>query len=346
MRLIPKAKPVRIRITVGNEEHNSLESLQENYVWHDIISLLDGRLIKWLRRINANSIADNLAELHSPADHPLEVYNILFRNDAPFVDREDVFREAEQNQAILPLAEALSNGLTTVELLEYGKAHNGIAVLFAKSLVKLCEQFSGNESGKELFEIGEFLFSLNYKEEAKNCINLAAKRGLREANDFKKAHFNGRKSDENLESILARQDILENIIYSWKTNTTINLFGTREPQKYIFDFSNSCLLIFERSKQISNSDDLRNFVDSHFELISSDDPLFSEKTFVRALFDNDFQLAIQRLKKISYYSPAKAILESGKFVTEGHVFQPCKGFTNAAHLRYYITHLLNFRKSR
>lgn len=344
MRLIPKAKPVRIRITVGNVEHNSLESLQENFVWQDIVSLLDGRLIKWLKRINANSIAENLLELTTPSERPREVYNILFRGNSPFINTEDVFKEAQQNRVVLPLARILSESLNAKELLNYGKAYTGISDVFAESLATLSERFTGEESGVVLFEIGEFLYSLDrYKEFGKNCIILASKRGLREATEFKRTHFNAGKKDYNIELILTQQDTIDKISYSWKTNTTISLFGTSGVQKVLFDFSNNCMLIYEKSKTISNSGSLGDLVDSYFELISATDVLFQEKTFVHALFEPDVRIAKQRLHKISYYYPAKVILKSGKFVSEGHTFQLCKGFSNATHLRYYITNLLNFR---
>lgn len=49
MKLIPIAKPIRIRIVSGNEEHSSIESLRSNFSTRDIIPLLsDGRLYKWL----------------------------------------------------------------------------------------------------------------------------------------------------------------------------------------------------------------------------------------------------------------------------------------------------------
>lgn len=49
MELIPKAKPVKIRIKSGGEEHSSLESLKRNFSISDINPLLDGRLARWLR---------------------------------------------------------------------------------------------------------------------------------------------------------------------------------------------------------------------------------------------------------------------------------------------------------
>ena len=50
MILKPIAKPVRIRIKSGGEEHSSLESLKQNFCLEDIKPLLDGRLSRWLQR--------------------------------------------------------------------------------------------------------------------------------------------------------------------------------------------------------------------------------------------------------------------------------------------------------
>ncbi|MCI7009811.1 MAG: hypothetical protein MR919_12595 [Parabacteroides sp.] len=62
MTLIPIAKPVRIRIKSGGEEHSSLESLKRNFCLEDIKPLLDGRLIRWLQRLGKKEqmLADKL----------------------------------------------------------------------------------------------------------------------------------------------------------------------------------------------------------------------------------------------------------------------------------------------
>ena len=62
MKLIPIAKPVRIRIKSGGEEHSSLESLKQNFCLEDIKPLLDGRLSRWLQRLGEKEqqLADEL----------------------------------------------------------------------------------------------------------------------------------------------------------------------------------------------------------------------------------------------------------------------------------------------
>lgn len=58
MKLIPKAKPVKIRIKSGGEEHSSLDSLLHNFDISDIKSLLDGRLVRWLKQQRENELAN------------------------------------------------------------------------------------------------------------------------------------------------------------------------------------------------------------------------------------------------------------------------------------------------
>lgn len=57
MRLEAIAKPVKIRIRSGNEEHSSLESLKHNFCVEDIRALLDKRLARWLRQQKEEALA-------------------------------------------------------------------------------------------------------------------------------------------------------------------------------------------------------------------------------------------------------------------------------------------------
>lgn len=64
MKLIPKAKPVRIRILSGGIEHSSLDSLLQNF---DIDALLplykNGSLVRWLNQIGATDVVNKLGKL-------------------------------------------------------------------------------------------------------------------------------------------------------------------------------------------------------------------------------------------------------------------------------------------
>lgn len=60
MRLIPKAKAVRIRIKSGGEEHSSLDSLKKNFDLYDVRVLLDGRLSRWLKQQGEHDLASKI----------------------------------------------------------------------------------------------------------------------------------------------------------------------------------------------------------------------------------------------------------------------------------------------
>ena len=65
MKLVAKAKPVKIRINSGGEEHSSLDSLKMNFCISDVKELLDGRLSRWLRQQNEGSLAEDVDKFKS-----------------------------------------------------------------------------------------------------------------------------------------------------------------------------------------------------------------------------------------------------------------------------------------
>lgn len=62
----PKAKPVKIRIMSGGEEHSSLDTLRHNFDLEDVERLLDGRLVNWLNRIGEPDMAKKVSVLQQP----------------------------------------------------------------------------------------------------------------------------------------------------------------------------------------------------------------------------------------------------------------------------------------
>ena len=61
MKLIPKAKPVRIRVSSGGREHSTLHSLLDSFRIDDIRPLLkNGVIFKWLEQIGENRLRDRL----------------------------------------------------------------------------------------------------------------------------------------------------------------------------------------------------------------------------------------------------------------------------------------------
>ena len=70
MTLTPKAKPIRIRIVSGGEEHSSIETLRDNYSLDDILPRVkDGQLYKWLKRVGEIKAAETAEKLK---DHDID----------------------------------------------------------------------------------------------------------------------------------------------------------------------------------------------------------------------------------------------------------------------------------
>jgi hypothetical protein len=64
MHLTPKAKPIRIRISVGGEEHSSLATLLQKFEIEALFGLLqNGTLIRWLDQIGEHNIKNKLSLL-------------------------------------------------------------------------------------------------------------------------------------------------------------------------------------------------------------------------------------------------------------------------------------------
>lgn len=84
MKLISKAKPVKIRIKSGGEEHSSLDSLKRNFNISDIQPLLDGRLARWLKQQGENELANVISEVDPESLNTLQgvmnVMQIFFKN--------------------------------------------------------------------------------------------------------------------------------------------------------------------------------------------------------------------------------------------------------------------------
>ena len=64
MRIIAKAKPIRIRIKSGGEEHSSLDSLRRNLCVQELWPLIkDHRLSRWLRQLGVAALAHDIDAL-------------------------------------------------------------------------------------------------------------------------------------------------------------------------------------------------------------------------------------------------------------------------------------------
>ena len=85
MRIIAKAKPIRIRIKSGGEEHSSLDSLRQNLCVQDLWPLVkDKRLSRWLMQLGEVELAhdiDALSESQLDSSTYFKVLVIFLKDD-------------------------------------------------------------------------------------------------------------------------------------------------------------------------------------------------------------------------------------------------------------------------
>lgn len=85
MRIIAKAKPIRIRIKSGEEEHSSLDSLRRNLCVQELWPLItDHRLSRWLRQLGEVELAheiDALSECQLDFSTYFKVLVIFLKDD-------------------------------------------------------------------------------------------------------------------------------------------------------------------------------------------------------------------------------------------------------------------------
>lgn len=97
MKLIASAKPIRIRIMSGGEEHFSLDSLRHNFCVQDIFPLIiDKRLSRWLRQQNKEELAASVDDLGEnvhvlDAITYVEVLNLFFPEEKEKSSAKDIY---------------------------------------------------------------------------------------------------------------------------------------------------------------------------------------------------------------------------------------------------------------
>lgn len=96
MKLEPKAKPVRIRIKSGGEEHFNLESLKQNFSVQDLWEAVIGKsLSRWLRRQNEKELADGVdgfCKIEKPSVDDYVRFSNLFFTDETIVDADSLIK--------------------------------------------------------------------------------------------------------------------------------------------------------------------------------------------------------------------------------------------------------------
>lgn len=350
MKLIARAKPVRIRITSGGEEHATLNSLRKNFIWNDIKELFDGRLIKWLKRIDENEKAQVLSEINNPDENILFIFNILFSDSVQFQNLEDVLLSFENDSSLLELSKELIRQESIEKIVSFLfddrlKRSADILIPYIKSYVS---DFPNQIGPKMLFDIGKKFFNIeDSKNVGRKFIEQAAKEGYYEARKFITQNTSFfRIGYDEITDILSLESTKNIIRTSWGNNRRIPLNSYPSPLKEILEFSNICLNISNIGTNYCWAD-VERMVIIHFVKIPQNDILYEEKQFMAALFltvDKEKQGRI--LRNLKDYGPAQKLLKSGTITINGGVFSIDSFYKNINNLERYIFNLDQFRYER
>lgn len=123
MKLEPKAKPVRIRIKSGGEEHFNLESLKRNFSVQDLWeAVTGGSLSRWLRQQNETELAkkvDAFCQIEKPTAEDYIKFSSLFfereTNGVSIKDADALIKFYQDNDLEIGLQESFSYLLDSMD---------------------------------------------------------------------------------------------------------------------------------------------------------------------------------------------------------------------------------------
>jgi hypothetical protein len=351
MKLEPRAKRVKIRITSGGEEHNNLDSLRKNFVCKDVLSLLDGRLVKWLVSIGESDKAEKIGSLEDSSENEVfEVYNILFSPQKEFHTFDDAIKASSSDGDVNRLVRDYIRQFDVARFLSDGDKTN-IFKEYPNIVLPLFEDFAGgNISASEssvVYNVGLILIEKGKEELGKICVLEAAKKGYQDAVDYKKKHY--ASTPEKASAIGIRA-----LLKDWAVQKEINYilyYGRRNkkfPLEYepIFRFVEACRNIQDVARHQARYSEppevVYNVVD-RFGKIDESDPLYIEKKFVWAVTASkkskeDFKMLFEK-----GYEPAGEMFKCGSWYC-GVDFRFDTPLYNARNLESFVSDLGKYVK--
>lgn len=343
MKIIPKAKPVKIRIKSGGEEHSSLESLKQNFSVEDIFPLLDGRLERWLRQQGCDQIADDVkifGEMSIETDESLFSFiKCFFNEELQHLDVKTPI-QLEEYWSKIPYYKKDSECLY-----KYLLRRNSAAAkyLYNNHLIKdvnwfeIFSNFESEEDGEILYILGILLINGDYVEadegRGMSYVEKAAKCKYEEAIqyliDYKVRGDNvtGKSSDpvdpqvaEGGQKIKNRFDWMnvnkmkDLVPKVWRKRDISSYMVSINPkEEVVIKFIRTCRTILDKSVELSWMD-LLSFAQERFspKTITPADMFYNEKLFIMGLIYKNCQQwekAKALFEKSREYPPSQSFLQ-------------------------------------
>lgn len=365
MKLVAKAKPVKIRIKSGGEEHSSLDSLKHDFNIEDIKPLLDGRLSRWLRQQGKTELSEIVSEFNPDSLNTPEgimgFMNVLFKDYIASNSITNLYglivywlntSEYKVNGANLfrYVIWDLANSIETFKLIkDLYKNRNELKCpetdwYLAFYVVRTEEDGNGKtkcEDPEILFILGNILLDGYYSfgdPKGLELIEESARLGCQDAVLFFRDGYD--KKYESGFSGIDKGKIKCWIKEIWGWNNETRSYNFNKKEKLVVDFVHNCKVIWSDAVTVSLNSAFYTF--DHIFVGADCANLFStEIIFLRGLLYYNKGLnssAIKEFMKIDKYPLAKYMLSNDKCF--GEVFFKRMSFSNQ--LEFVVKHLFDY----
>lgn len=355
MKLVAKAKPVKIRINSGGEEHSSLDSLKMNFCISDVKELLDGRLSRWLRQQNEASLAEEVDKFNAEDldldEKCLAFIKLIFYKELESVEIASLFDLAKywytNDTKYRFNGESLFNRLvdTDVEVAKYVYKNN----LLPLNWIAIFLQHEDLKDPEALYIEGKLWFDgwgyCKDIEEGYSLIKEAATYGWEEALKFvsDKIYEKNKRRFSNVD----KDKIKDTFIKSWPSVPNLERaleFATNNDEEIIISFLVACRVLYQKINWLTS----KELMTCAWDLLKEYENgiMKYETIFIFTILGFDAFKKITttgetRLESIkNQYPPAKSLLEHGNnMILFNHHFLKLR---INERLKLLITHLFDF----
>lgn len=346
MKLVAKAKPVKIRIKSGGEEHSSLDSLKMNFCIDDVRELLDGRLSRWLRQQNEILLAEEVDKFKSEdlkkEEGILAFIKLFFNTELQSVNITSLFDVAvywltqkeryKHNGELLFCPYLLENNLDAAKY-AYKNGHFPETCWSHIFMI-----YKGVNDPEALYILGNLLFKgsdgvTKNLEEGYKLIKEAASYGWEEAikfeldKEYQKAtdRFFGVNKDKIKEYIIDR--------WPYQLIRADYRYASNEKEKEIIQFIFKCKDLFQYYNQFVDLNATGEFNNrkGHF--------LEYEMRTIVAILDGNLKKELGPIKDI--YPPATCLYYQMNTVN-GMQLAEFKNSNKKYKIKYIVQHLFDF----
>lgn len=362
MRIIAKAKPIRIRIKSGGEEHSSLDSLRQNLCVQDLWPLIkDDRLSRWLRQLGEVDLA------HAIDVVPKEQLDgsTYFRILSLFLEDDFVGHDITELYSLFSFwhDNEMRGSKSYNDLRNYlFSQYNGVKFLFKQYANEFSKEewwntfcnFEKNEDPEFLFAQGKLAFDgfANSNgitpdiELGKSLIEKAANYQNQEAIDF----MNSNKFDvarKRAKLTPEAKEKIDNLIVRWKDEmlgfstrkTNYDEEIVREVKQLLQEFAS-----LRKTYKMFNREAVRDEAAARYNNIDESDIFFKERQFVldlaRYSYDKGIPGLFVKLAEDYHYPLAQYMLHRpADNRIDGFAFATTS-FPNQ--LRFIVDHLFTY----